>query len=195
MKDQILNEDFCRSLVEKLNDPFIQIKFNSVSAILNLILCYSEFDIDHIFLYNAGLLKYIENIFNTHVTNQQSGVKYSESELTKINKLFKITYDLLTLITELYDEAKDNEKLDFNTIIGHSVNFILNPGDLSEEVILSSCLYLSSILSTKCFKINDINNLNHFVEFSSKIVFDKNNKANILITASMISKHFIKILL
>lgn len=192
MKENVLTEEFCRSLAEKLSDPFIQIKYNTVSAIINLIISFSEYEIELIFIQNANLLKFIENNFIEYFNNTQTGIKYTDSEINKINKLFKITIDLLILITELYDDSMEKKsKLDFNVIVKSIIHFILTPGDISEEVILNSCLFLSSLLSCKILDVNEDNGLFNFIEFAQKIVFDKNNQANVLINASLISKIFL----
>merc|ERR1712032_1435007 len=39
-KEQILTTEVCKLLVEKLTDSFIQIRFNAISAIINLIFCF-----------------------------------------------------------------------------------------------------------------------------------------------------------
>lgn len=187
MREQFLNPEFCRILSDKIQDPFIQVRFNSVSAIINIILCYSEYDIDCIFLFNSGLINHIEVLFEEYITNINNNIKYTEGEQDKINKLLRNTLDLLSLITELYDESKNYNKLDFNKLIRYSIDFILRPDFLSEEVILNTCLFLSNLLSTTTIPINDINNLQKYMEFAQNIILDNSSKANVLVTSCFIS--------
>lgn len=197
MKEQLLNRDLCKCLVEKLMDPFIQIRFNTISAIINMIVCYSELDIDSIFLFDVGLLNNIENLFMDYLNNTKNlQVKYTDGEQMKINKLLKNTVDLLLLIIEVYDfdETKNYNKLNFNTIIKCLVEFILNPGSISEDVILNSCFFLANLFSLKVVQVEDTNgnNLINFIEFAKKIISDKNtmSKANPLVVASFICSLF-----
>jgi hypothetical protein len=94
------------------------------------------------------------------------------------------------LIIELYDsdENKNYIKLNFNNLIKCSVEFILNSGSISEEVILSTCLFMTNLLSLKVFPIEDQNgnNLLNFIEFAQNIVKDKatSSKANVLVVSS-----------
>jgi hypothetical protein len=125
-----------------------------------------------------------------HINNTNIEIKFTEGEQTKINKVLKAAMDLLLLIIELYDsdENKNYIKLNFNNLIKCSVEFILNSGSISEEVILSTCLFMTNLLSLKVFPIEDQNgnNLLNFIEFAQNIVKDKatSSKANVLVVSS-----------
>jgi hypothetical protein len=197
MKEQLLTADLCKSLVSKLLDPFIQVRYNSITAILNLIITYSEFDMDKIFLLDAGLLKQIELLLIDYLTNR-GVIKYTEGELTKINKLIKSAVDLLLLIIELTDDVNDSNKsyshLDFNHIIKYVVEIILTPDSLPEDVVINSCLFVANLLSQRIIPLEDNtgNNLKNLAEFAHKIVSDKSavKSGNPVVISSFICSLF-----
>jgi hypothetical protein len=197
MKEQLLTSDLCKSLVSKLLDPFIQVRYNSITAILNLIITYSEFDMDKIFLLDAGLLKQIELLLIDYLTNR-GVIKYTEGELTKINKLIKSAVDLLLLIIELTDDVNDSNKsyshLDFNHIIKYVVEIILKPDSLPEDVVINSCLFVANLLSQRIIPLEDNtgNNLKSLAEFAHKIVSDKSavKSGNPVVISSFICSLF-----
>lgn len=178
MRDQILNIGFIKVLIDKLLDPFIQVRFNSISAIINLILCYSDYDIDLAFLINGNLLGKIEEMFQEYASNAKQDTIYSESEIIKINKTLKSCMDLLLLIIELYDESRGYSKLNFENILNFIIELILSPGSLNEEFIISSCLFVTNLLATRVICIKDSQTLNSFVQFSVKILKEGQGKAN-----------------
>lgn len=196
MRDQLLNSEICKILVAKLSDPFLQIRFNTISAIMNLIICYSEHEIDKLFYFDAGLLKGVENILIEYFSEREALIKHSEGEQIKINKIIKGTIDLLLLTVDLYDseENKIFEKLNFSSIIKFIVEIVLNPGSLSEDIIINSCLFLANLLSLKVIKAEEFstNNLNNFIEFSVKLVMDKNalKSGNPVVIASIVVSLF-----
>lgn len=191
MKEQIVSADFCKVLVSKLSDPFIQVRYNAVSAVINLIICYSECDMDAIFLFSADLLPAIETVMMEYRTNMDMNIKYSEGEQAKINKLIKNIVDLLLLLMDLYDtgEYKDYNKLNIEILMNISVNFIMNPGFLDEDVILNFVMLTASFFTLRVVKINNNNILLNFIQFAENIVFDENsrNKANVLVVACFTS--------
>lgn len=197
MKEQLLTSDLCKSLVSKLLDPFIQIRYNSITAIINLIITYSEFDMDKIFLLDAGLLKQIELLLLDYLTNREV-IKYTEGEQTKINKLIKCAVDLLLLIIEITDDVNDSNKsyshLDYNNIIKYLVEIILSPGSLPEDVVINSCLFIANLLSQRIINLEDKtgNNLKSLAEFAHKIVSDKNavKSGNPVVISSFICSLF-----
>jgi hypothetical protein len=196
MRDQLLNSEICKILVSKLSDPFLQVRFNTISAIMNLIICYSEHDIDKLFFFDAGLLKGVESLLFEYFSEREANIKHSEGEQIKINKIIKGTVDLLLLTMDLYDndENKSFEKLHFNSIIKFIVEIILNPESLSEEIIINSCLFLANLVSLKVIKAEEFstNNLNKFIEFSVKLVLDKTalKSGNSVVIASIVVSLF-----
>jgi hypothetical protein len=191
IRDQILNLDFCQALVKSLTDPFIQIRYNASCAISNLILCFSEHDIDMRFLSNCGLLNQITNIFQDYISTY-SELKIADSEISKINKLIKSLYDLLILLIDLYDESKGYSKLNFDLLIGFSINFIIcsstNPEKqlyINEETILTISQFLCSFFSVHIMEINENNQLLSFINFALPIALsDNKEKANVVISSS-----------
>jgi len=194
MKEQIVSIEFCKVLVSKLSDPFIQVRYNAVSAIINLIICYSESDMDAIFLFNSDLFPAVESILTEYKNNMDMSIKYSEGEQSKINKLIKNVVDLLLLLMDLYDtgEYKDYNKLQMDGLISLSVNFILNPGFLDEDVILNFIMLTASFFTLRVININNNNNLINFIHFAENIVFNQEarNKANVLVVACFTSTIF-----
>jgi hypothetical protein len=176
LKDQLINPSFCRTLMERLTDPFIQIRYNSAAAITNLIICFSEYDIDSIFVFECGLLSKLEELFKEYTNNQNN---HTESEIEKINKLMKSIFDLLALLIELYDEEK-YKNTNFS-IIRFAFTIILNPGIFNEEIVLSACTIIPELLAVYIIPPDTVG-LKAYIEFANKILTD--NSSNILVSAS-----------
>jgi hypothetical protein len=185
MREQLVNSSFCKTLVERLNDPFIQVRYNSAMAIINLIVCFSESDIDCIFVFECGLLAKLEELFNEYSSGQ---VTYTESEIDKINKLLKSVFDLISLVVELYDEEKGFNKLNFNNIVKFTVGCILNPGVFSEEVIITACTIIPELLAVHMIPIDDSTGLKGYIEFANKVLAD--NSSNVLVSSTFMCALF-----
>ena len=182
MKGYIINIDFCKSLSNLLLDPFLQIRFNTLNALINLIVSYSENDIDLIFLFNTNLLVNLNLNLKEYTLNKD--VLSSSSEQEKIRKILKNIFDLLNLIIELYDEDKQYNKIDFSEILKISLLIITNSGNLqniNEEVIISSSLFLADMFAVKPFLINE--ELNHFITFAIDVI-SNSEKGNLLIKSA-----------
>ena len=60
IKNKILNSDLARSLVEKLNDPFLQVRYNSLMAIMNILICFGNTEADIMYIKNCSIICHIE---------------------------------------------------------------------------------------------------------------------------------------
>lgn len=203
MKNHVCNIEFCKNLSNLLMDPFLQVRFNSINALINLIVAFSEYDIDLVFLFQTNLLFNITQLLKEYT---DKNLICSQSEQEKIRKILKSVFDLLSLLVELYDEDKKYNKLDFSEIIKLTINLILNSSDsnnnnndntasfsYSEDIVLNSCLFLAEFLIVKpVFILNEEENnlnlsLNNFVKFAVNILSLSNSnsdKGNTLVKAS-----------
>jgi hypothetical protein len=177
-REQICNPELCKILVNKLSDPFVQIRFNSICAITNLIINYSENDIETLFIFEAGLFKKIEDTFSEYLATDLKVL--TEGEIDKLNKFFKGIIDLLNLIvSEIYDGSYN--KIDFTGIIRYILGFIMNPNSLSEEFILNCSIFICDISSQMVFP-KELAKV--FAPFAHKVVFEQGNAANRLIVST-----------
>jgi hypothetical protein len=193
MRDNIVNASFCQALVQRLDDPFIQTRFNSVMAIINLIVTYSQYDIEKIFLFDSHLLIGIQNVFLKYLNERSMNIteKYTEGETNKVNKLMKSVIDLLLLILDICD-SESFSKLDFLLISKSLTLFILNPGSLSEDVIVNSSIFLANLFSLRQYDFGKEQEFLDFINFAKGIVSDSNalKSANQVVIASFITSLF-----
>ena len=182
-KEQMCNIEICRTLVSKLSDPFVIIRYNTICAITNFIINYSENDIETMFIFEAGLLKKIEEIFGEYVS---ANVKLTEGEQDKMNKFFKGIIDLLNLIvSEIYDSSYN--KIDFSGIIRYVLGFIMNPSSLTEEFIISCAIFICDI-SSQIIIPKELAEV--YAPFAHKVVFEQAVGANPLIVSTFMCSLF-----
>ncbi len=60
LRNKVLNKDFAISLVDKLNDPFLQVRYNALMAIMNVLISYGNNDADVLYITNAKMFSQIE---------------------------------------------------------------------------------------------------------------------------------------
>ncbi len=175
-RDQIITIEMCKSLVEKLSDPYIHIRYNAISAIMNLIYCFadSDFDVEKLFLFNTDLISKMEFLLNEnnliHLENNKHN--FTQSEISKNEKLIKNIWELLLLIIDLYDETKGYQKINFDNIIKNCVVNLLNYYELNKAQLQN--LSYNSTLSTLDDNNNNINAKNDFINLFEEIVIKSN---------------------
>jgi len=193
--------EMCKSLVEKLSDPYIHIRFNAISAIINLFFCFgeSDFEIEKMFFFNTNLILNLEFLLNENnlIHLEKNKQNFTQSEISKNEKLIKNIWELLILITDLYDEGKDYQKINFDNIIKNCVvnsinytemqksevqNLVNNNNNsnniksefinLFEEIVIKSNIFLANLSGVKPLKISEANMLREFMEFSFQFLSD-----------------------
>lgn len=60
LRNKLLNKDFVSSLVDKLNDPFLQVRYNALMAIMNILISYGSNDSDLLYIRDAKMFSQIE---------------------------------------------------------------------------------------------------------------------------------------
>ncbi len=60
LRNKVLNKDFAKSLVDKLNDPFLQVRYNALMAIMNVLISYGNNDADVLYITDAKMFSQIE---------------------------------------------------------------------------------------------------------------------------------------
>lgn len=193
----------CKSLVEKLTDPYIHIRYNAISAIINLFFCFadSDFEIEKIFFFNTSLIANLEFLLNENnlIHLEKNKQNFTQSEISKNEKLIKNIWELLILITELYDESKEYQKINFDIIIKNCVVNLINYSEMQksemqnlinantninqnanknefinlyEEIVIKSNIFLANLAGVKPLKITQANMLKEFMEFSFQFLSD-----------------------
>jgi hypothetical protein len=210
--------EMCKSLVEKLIDPYIHIRYNAISAIINLFFCFAEsdFEIEKIFFFNTNLIANIEFLLNENklIHFEKNKHNFTQSEISKNEKLIKNIWELLILIADLYDESKDYQKINFDNIIKTCVgnlidysemqksemqNLINNKNNnfnknevinLFEEIVIKSNIFLANLAGVKALKIGEANMLKEFMEFSFQFLSDFQSVKNANLPAASHSHVF-----
>lgn len=198
----MVNLETCKALVEKLTDPYIHIRYNAISAIINLFFCFAEsdFEIEKIFFFNTNLIPNLEFLLNenTLIHLEKNKQNFTQSEISKNEKLIKNIWELLILIADLYDESKEYQKINFDNIIKNCVSNLINYADIQknemhslisntsnnnnpnkhefinlfEEIVIKSNIFLANLSGVKALKISEANLLKEFMEFSFHFLSD-----------------------
>ena len=69
LRTRLLNHDFANALIHKLNDPFLQVRYNSVMAIMNILISYGNFDADILLIKECKMFLHIERYIKEVNTN------------------------------------------------------------------------------------------------------------------------------
>jgi len=192
--------EMCKSLVEKLTDPYIHIRYNAISAIINLFFCFAEsdFEIEQIFFFNTNLIAYIEFLLNENklIHLEKNKHNFTQCEISKNEKLIKNIWELLIIIADLYDVSKDYQKINFDNIIKTCVGNLIDYSNMQksemqnlinyknnnfnknefinlfEEIVIKSNIFLANLAGVKALKISEANMLKEFIEFSFQFLSD-----------------------
>ena len=172
------------AIANLLNNDNYQIKYNAISSLTNILICYSDTDVDKILILNTDFCKYSMEI----ITDFKKVDKKTKEYIKQIRTL-KNLLDLCMLIIDMTDS--DNLiNNNFISIIFEFLFLIINNNDLiSEDLFEHINQFLGSVFSTIVIQIEKMENkeyiniLKTYIEKMNNLFNDKetscSNKSNI----------------
>ena len=156
------------ALADLLNNEYYQIKYNAISALINILISYSDTDVDKILILNTDFCKYCINIINDFLK-----VDKSSNDYIKIIRTIKNLLDLCMLIIDM-TEPDNLMNNNFMNIIFHFIFLVIKDNNLcNQELSEHINTFLGSVFSKVAIQINTINNKEYFD--SIKIYIEKMN--------------------
>ena len=172
------------AIANLLNNDNYQIKYNAISSLTNILICYADTDVDKILILNTDFCKY-----SMEIIKDFTKVDKKTKEYIKRTRTLKNLLDLCMLIIDMTDS--DNLiNNDFISIIFEFLFLIINNNDLiSEDLFEHINQFLGSVFSTIVIQIEKMENkecsniLKTYIEKMNNLFNDKetscSNKANI----------------
>ena len=172
------------AIANLLNNDNYQIKYNAISSLTNILICYADTDVDKILILNTDFCKYSMEI----ITDFKKVDKKTKEYIKQIRTL-KNLLDLCMLIIDMTDS--DNLiNNNFISIIFQFLFLVINNNDLiSEDLFEHINQFLGSVFSTIVIQIEKMENkeyiniLKTYIEKMNNLFNDKEtsylNKANI----------------
>ena len=112
----ITSPSFLAPLVSLLNDNYYQIKYHAISALINIIVSFSECEVEMIILTNTDLINLSVKIIKEFIVFDKKS-----SEHVKVLKTLSNLLDLYMLLFDLYNEEID-AKVNYAIIINEVMN-------------------------------------------------------------------------
>ena len=172
------------AIANLLNNDNYQIKYNAISSLTNILICYSDTDVDKILILNTDFCKY-----SMEIIKDFTKVDKKTKEYIKRTRTLKNLLDLCMLIIDMTDS--DNLiNNNFISIIFQFLFLVINNNDLiSEDLFEHINQFLGSVFSTIVIQIEKMENkeyiniLKTYIEKMNNLFNDKetscSNKANI----------------
>ena len=172
------------AIANLLNNDSYQIKYNAISSLTNILICYADTDVDKILILNTDFCKY-----SMEIIKDFTKVDKKTKEYIKQTRTLKNLLDLCMLIIDMTDS--DNLiNNNFISIIFEFLFLIINNNDLiSEDLFEHINQFLGSVFSTIVIQIEKMENkeysniLKTYIEKMNNLFNDKetscSNKANI----------------
>ena len=172
------------AIANLLNNDNYQIKYNAISSLTNILICYSDTDVDKILILNTDFCKY-----SMEIIKDFTKVDKKTKEYIKRTRTLKNLLDLCMLIIDMTDS--DNLiNNNFISIIFQFLFLVINNNDLiSEDLFEHINQFLGSVFSTIVIQIEKMENkeysniLKTYIEKMNNLFNDKetscSNRANI----------------
>ena len=172
------------AIANLLNNDNYQIKYNAISSLTNILICYADTDVDKILILNTDFCKY-----SMEIIKDFTNVDKKTKEYIKRTRTLKNLLDLCMLIIDMTDS--DNLiNNNFISIIFQFLFLVINNNDLiSEDLFEHINQFLGSVFSTIVIQIEKMENkeyiniLKTYIEKMNNLFNDKetscSNKANI----------------
>ena len=172
------------AIANLLNNDNYQIKYNAISSLTNILICYADTDVDKILILNTDFCKY-----SMEIIKDFTKVDKKTKEYIKQTRTLKNLLDLCMLIIDMTDS--DNLiNNNFISIIFQFLFLVINNNDLiSEDLFEHINQFLGSVFSTIVIQIEKMENkeysniLKTYIEKMNNLFNDKEtsclNKANI----------------
>ena len=172
------------AIANLLNNDNYQIKYNAISSLTNILICYADTDVDKILILNTDFCKY-----SMEIIKDFTKVDKKTKEYIKRTRTLKNLLDLCMLIIDMTDS--DNLiNNNFISIIFQFLFLVINNNDLiSEDLFEHINQFLGSVFSTIVIQMEKMENkeyiniLKTYIEKMNNLFNDKetscSNKANI----------------
>ena len=172
------------AIANLLNNDNYQIKYNAISSLTNILICYADTDVDKILILNTDFCKY-----SMEIIKDFTNVDKKTKEYIKRTRTLKNLLDLCMLIIDMTDS--DNLiNNNFISIIFQFLFLVINNNDLiSEDLFEHINQFLGSVFSTIVIQMEKMENkeyiniLKTYIEKMNNLFNDKetscSNKANI----------------
>ena len=161
------------TLANLLNDNFYQIKYNAISSLSNIIISYSDTDLDKILLTQTNFCDLSINIIKDFANVEKNTKEYIKRVITLKNLL-----DLYMLLIDMSEEDIIDSKINFNKIIYELLVLLINKTDfVSDELFLHINKFLGNVFSAMVIQISNIND-NEYVNLFKTYIDNLNNLFN-----------------
>ena len=161
------------TLASLLKDKYYQIKYNAISALSNIIISYSDTDIDKILLTQTQFYD-----LSIEIIKDFENVEKNTKEYVKRVRTLKNLLDLYMLIIDLSEEDIIDNKINFNKIIFELLTLLLNKTDfVNEELFLHINKFFGNIFSTIVIQISSIKD-NEYINLFKNYIDKLNNLFN-----------------
>ena len=161
----ITSPSFLAPLVSLLNDNYYQIKYQAISALINIIVAFSECEVEMIILTNTDLINLSVIIIKEFIVFDKKS-----SEHVKVLKTLSNLLDLYMLLFDLYNEEID-AKVNYAIIINEVMNLIISNKELLNDDLYLSCnLMLGGYFSKKIIPLS--NEIKAYLEIANVILND-----------------------
>ena len=161
----ITSPSFLAPLVSLLNDNYYQIKYHAISALINIIVSFSECEVEMIILTNTDLINLSVIIIKEFIVFDKKS-----SEHVKVLKTLSNLLDLYMLLFDLYNEEID-AKVNYAIIINEVMNLIISNKELLNDDLYLSCnLMLGGYFSKKIIPLS--NEIKAYLEIANVILND-----------------------
>ena len=153
INDIFISKEIISALANLLNSEYYQIKYNAISALINILISYSDTDVDKILLLNTDFFKYCINLINDFLK-----IDKNSSEYIKRIRTLKNLLDLFMLIIDMTD-SENLMNNNFMNIVFHFIFLVIRDiSPLNEELLEHINIFLGSVFSKVVIQINTINN-------------------------------------
>ena len=162
--DTFTSPQVISAIVNLLNNEYYEIKYNAISSLINILISYSDTDIDKILISQTNFFKLCINIIKDF-SKSEKGSKDHINKLRTIKNLL----DLFMLIIDLTDS--DNLiNNDFMGVVYQCLFLVINNSEIiSEEFLEHINQFLGNVFSTVVIQINTIKNKEYSDAFKSYI--------------------------
>ena len=161
------------ALSNLLNDNSYQIKYNAISSLSNIIISYSDTDIDKTLITQTNFSDLSINLIKDFTNVEKNTKEYIERVRTLKNLL-----DLYMLLIDMSEEDLSESKINFNKIIYELLVLLIKKTDfISEELFLHINKFLGTIFSAVVIQMATIKD-NEFVNLFKTYIDNLNNLFN-----------------
>ena len=156
------------ALANLLNNEYYQIKYNAICSLTNILISYSDTDVDKILILNTDFCKY-----SMEIIKEFTKVDKGSKEYIKRIRTLKNLLDLCMLIIDM-TESDNLINNNFINIIFQFLDLMINNTDLiSEDLLEHINQFLGSVFSTIVIQIDKMENKEYINIF--KIYIEKMN--------------------